>query len=332
MAAPSLSHLLQSNGATDPGPGLPANSPDHSQNVAGTTLSYTQLPTSRSSLPSATPTVISPVRAPDSGSHFHHRHGEASLNLGPTPAPVLTPANQSHLMTSSLYQCADCKRRYSRPEHLARHIQTHTLGKRFFCQVCGKAFARADLLKRHTANHENDGDGTKKRRRVDASPGSGRVSHACRSCAAARVKCEENKPCQRCQKKGLTCEYAASESGPGAAHLHRSSIDIHHNSNASGASSHSSQLSPATSQDQRAVALGTATQPMNHEDRDNMSNADVKPDLGQLPTPDGIIEQSMSFCFVFNLSFYKGHHCLHHVASLDIFGDNLLLLNFLLST
>jgi hypothetical protein len=304
MAAPSLSHLLQSNGAMDPGPGLPANSPGHSQNVAGTTASpYAQLPTSGSSLLPTTPTVMNPVGAPGSGSRLHHGHGVAGPNPSPAPTPVLTPANQSHLMTSSLYQCADCKRRYSRPEHLARHIQTHTLGKRFFCQICGKAFARADLLKRHTANHENDGDGTKKRRRVDASPGSGRVSHACRSCAAARVKCEENKPCQRCQKKGLTCEYAASESASGPAHMHRLSTDAHHNSNALGASSHSSQLSPGTSQDQRAVALGTAIQPTSHEDRDNMLNTDVKPDLGRLPTPDGIIEQSTSFGLAFNLSF-----------------------------
>ncbi|KAI1333412.1 hypothetical protein F5Y16DRAFT_407248 [Xylariaceae sp. FL0255] len=136
--------------------------------------------------------------------------------------------DQSHLNTTSLYQCADCKRRYSRPEHLARHIQTRTLGKRFSCQVCGKAFARADLLKRHTANHENDGDSSKKRRRVDASPDAGRVSHACRGCALARVKCEEIKPCKRCQKRGLTCEFASAEASSAAAvHLLHLSASAH---------------------------------------------------------------------------------------------------------
>ncbi|KAI0540028.1 hypothetical protein GGR58DRAFT_512041 [Xylaria digitata] len=203
-----------------------------------------------------------------------------------------TPANQSHLMTSSLYQCADCKKRYSRPEHLARHIQTHTLGKRFLCQVCGKAFARADLLKRHTANHENDADGTKKRRRIDASPGSGRVSHACRPCASARVKCEEIKPCQRCQKKGLACEYAVTEPGSTAAlHLLHLSADARNNSPTPGAISNTSHPSPAIPQDPRQMPNGT-TLSIIPETRDIVLNTDIKHEHGRLPTPDAMIEPS----------------------------------------
>lgn len=122
----------------------------------------------------------------------------------------------SNAPSSSLYQCADCQRRYSRPEHLARHIQTHTLGKRFSCDVCGKAFARLDLLKRHRLNHEADGDGSKKRRRT-VSITQGRVSHACKGCAAARVRCEETKPCGRCRKRGIECESASGDGDRGAA-------------------------------------------------------------------------------------------------------------------
>ncbi|KAK2019981.1 hypothetical protein LZ32DRAFT_4243 [Colletotrichum eremochloae] len=128
-----------------------------------------------------------------------------------------TPATQTHAATASLYQCAHCQKRYSRPEHLARHIQTHTLGKRFACQICGKAFARQDLLKRHVTNHENDNDPNKKRRRTDTSPGASRVSHACRPCATARVKCEEVKPCTRCRNRNLNCEYSSTEAGSAAA-------------------------------------------------------------------------------------------------------------------
>lgn len=83
-------------------------------------------------------------------------------------------------------------------------------------QVCSKAFGRADLLKRHRTNHDDDSNGTK-RRRINSSPGAGRVAHACVACARARVKCEELKPCTRCRNRGMDCEYASTEAGSAAA-------------------------------------------------------------------------------------------------------------------
>ncbi|RGP81584.1 putative transcription factor pig1p [Fusarium longipes] len=118
------------------------------------------------------------------------------------PASIATPAPNPE-KGHQLYVCGHCGRRYSRPEHLQRHVQTHTLGRRFACGICGKTFARADLKKRHEANHENDD--SKKRRRTTTALNSGRVSHACKACATARVKCQEEKPCQRCTRRGLTC-------------------------------------------------------------------------------------------------------------------------------
>jgi len=119
---------------------------------------------------------------------------------------------QIHGGVSNPYQCAHCQRRYSRPEHLARHIKTHTLGKRFACTICGKAFARADLLKRHTDNHAPGESSTaEKRRRITSLSTQGRVSHACRACANARVRCEEQKPCTRCKNRSMQCEYTSSE-------------------------------------------------------------------------------------------------------------------------
>ncbi|KAI1810258.1 hypothetical protein GGS20DRAFT_568347 [Poronia punctata] len=292
MPAPSLSHLLQSNATSDSDSIMQSNPQDNGQNVMSSAFPYHQVQAQVPSLlPSATSEGVPSASAPSGGNHSTSDPG-----TGSAPPPDLTPAGRSHLMTSSLYQCADCKRRYSRPEHLARHIQTHTLGKRFSCQICGKAFARADLLKRHTANHENDGDGTKKRRRIDASPGSGRVSHACRACASARVKCEENKPCQRCQKKGLTCEYGDTQTGSVAAvHLHRFSLDAHQQSHTPSSSSPSQPLhySPVTSQDQRGMPMPLETpQSTAHDKRDDMVNTDVKPELGQVATPDGLPEHS----------------------------------------
>jgi hypothetical protein len=134
-----------------------------------------------------------------------------------TTTPPTPP--RSHGGVSNPYQCADCQRRYSRPEHLARHIKTHTLDKRFPSTFCGKAFARTDLLKRHADNHVPDepSDGPEKRRRVTPLLTQGRVSHAYRACANARVRCEELKPCTRCKNRDIRCEYSSSEAAVTAA-------------------------------------------------------------------------------------------------------------------
>ncbi|KAF4881484.1 hypothetical protein CGCFRS4_v015520 [Colletotrichum fructicola] len=50
----------------------------------------------------------------------------------------------------------------------------------------------------------------------------GRVSYACRHCAAARVKCDEIKPCTRCCSRNITCELnpATRSSSTDALHIH----------------------------------------------------------------------------------------------------------------
>ncbi|KAI1263054.1 hypothetical protein F5Y18DRAFT_395944 [Xylariaceae sp. FL1019] len=220
MSTSSLSHLLHS---TESQEGFSPNPSQHRDSLGPREL--LQVETSNP-LSSAPPQPLPPIvpSLPEGEYHPPHPTHQGQWQHD-GPANSATPT-QTHTI-SSLYQCADCKKRYSRPEHLARHIQTHTLGKRFACQVCGKAFARADLLKRHTTNHNNDGDSTKKRRRIDASPSASRVSHACRPCASARVKCEEVKPCRRCQKRGLTCESQLNEDRPEATtHLLHSSGDV----------------------------------------------------------------------------------------------------------
>ncbi|KAI1430028.1 hypothetical protein F5Y12DRAFT_218473 [Xylaria sp. FL1777] len=276
MPSSSLSLLLQRNRAAEPG--LQASAQNHGLQAPDHDFSDNQAQAPLATIPQIPPTSLNAVGVSPDGTSL------------PQGFSALTPANQSHLMTSSLYQCADCKKRYSRPEHLARHIQTHTLGKRFSCRICGKAFARADLLKRHAANHENDGDSSRKRRRIDASPGSGRVSHACRQCAGARVKCEEIKPCQRCQKKGLACEYAATEAASTAAlHLLHTSADAQNASHIPGTSTSPSQFSPATIQDQRQMPQET-TLSIIHETHDVLLDTDIKHEQGQLPTPNTITE------------------------------------------
>ncbi|CAM1505632.1 Fc.00g112690.m01.CDS01 [Cosmosporella sp. VM-42] len=225
---------------------------------------------------------------------FHSTPGAAISHPSvtqPHPAPTSNPATPSirgHTGTS-LYACGDCGRRYSRPEHLQRHVQTHTLGRRFSCSVCGKSFARADLKKRHESNHDND---SKKRRRTATSPAAGRVAHACKACAAARVKCQEDKPCQRCVRRGLTC--MSSEAGSAAAmHL------MHLSANA-----HSSNSSPEGPEDSSSPAqygqpgVASAASLSGQQEIDQGSpmsrTTPVKPEGDQLPTPDTVMEQAPS--------------------------------------
>ncbi|KAK3341724.1 hypothetical protein B0T25DRAFT_594172 [Lasiosphaeria hispida] len=236
-------------------------------------------------------------------------HSASSLALAPLTAPPSLPAPptssaslappeqppRGHASTQSLYQCADCLRRYSRPEHLQRHIATHTLGKRF------TSFSRADLLKRHRANHQDD-SGTK-RRRVNSSPGAGRVAHACQACAKARVKCEEMKPCTRCKNRGLSCEYASSEDA--AMHLlHLSagarSIDQSQESSPEESPYSSSPHHSTISQSQHPPPAATLS-PNSYPPPMSASTVTQAPmytghapvnEEAQLPTPETMMDQS----------------------------------------
>ncbi|KAF5019022.1 hypothetical protein F66182_8972 [Fusarium sp. NRRL 66182] len=178
--------------------------------------------------------LINPPRStPNSTASSTSAPGHVSHSYPPPPpssassteaAGVTTPASKIE-KGLALYACGHCGRRYSRPEHLQRHVQSHTLGRRFACGICGKTFARADLKKRHEANHENDD--SRKRRRNTTALNTGRVTHACKACAAARVKCQEEKPCQRCVNRGLAC--ISAEAGSTAANLSHLSASTHAN-------------------------------------------------------------------------------------------------------
>ncbi|PPJ50880.1 hypothetical protein CBER1_07068 [Cercospora berteroae] len=123
--------------------------------------------------------------------------GGASDPAGPTINGI--PASQR------LYSCGKCSKSYARLDHLSRHVRMHTQEKPYQCQICTKAFARADLLKRHTLGHSKD-DPQSKPSIIQHS----RVSQACEACAGLHLKCEEEKPCKRCTKKGILCNYTAN--------------------------------------------------------------------------------------------------------------------------
>ncbi|KAJ3528052.1 hypothetical protein NM208_g10393 [Fusarium decemcellulare] len=64
-----------------------------------------------------------------------------------------------------------------------------------------------DLLKRHATCHDSNESGSKRQKRASAlAP---RVSQACKACAAAKLKCDEEASCNRCVSKGIPCDREA---------------------------------------------------------------------------------------------------------------------------
>ncbi|GAW27178.1 putative zinc finger protein rsv1 [Rosellinia necatrix] len=50
-------------------------------------------------------------------------------------------------------RCSECGVCFSKTEHLARHIRSHTKEKPFSCRECGKSYSRQDSLLRHSRVH-----------------------------------------------------------------------------------------------------------------------------------------------------------------------------------
>ncbi|KAM0250558.1 hypothetical protein ACHAQJ_008568 [Trichoderma viride] len=196
-------------------------------------------------------------------------------------------SSQSH-QDDSPYACRDCGRSYSRPEHLVRHVQTHTLGRRFACNICKKSFARKDLLRRHVTNHENDSP--KKRQRLVSTPNSSRVTQACRPCATARVKCDEAKPCRRCVSRNMAC--SSLETSPSAStnlvHLPASGQAATAQTQP-GSSSYVGPTDPSSTFQNTATNFirGNATAKSSPLSQSNSSRQDDS----QLSTPDTGVEQ-----------------------------------------
>lgn len=65
-----------------------------------------------------------------------------------------------------LFACEVCKRAFARSEHLKRHERSHTKEKPFVCGVCQRRFSRRDLLLRHAQKlHAGCDDAIKRMRK-----------------------------------------------------------------------------------------------------------------------------------------------------------------------
>ncbi|KAJ5466638.1 hypothetical protein N7539_009367 [Penicillium diatomitis] len=123
----------------------------------------------------------------------------------PTSEPSASVQSPVKSKDEGYFQCGFCKRHYNRADHLIRHVRSHTREKPYVCDICDKGFARPDLLKRHATGHAHDRD--RKRKRISSFSKQGRVSQACKACASSKLKCDEEKPCRRCQERQLHCDW-----------------------------------------------------------------------------------------------------------------------------
>jgi hypothetical protein len=106
--------------------------------------------------------------------------------------------------TAPSHPCRLCGRIYERADHLSRHLKSHENARPHKCTRCTKSFNRVDLLNRHQAGHDRQGSDKLSIERGE------RVAAACSACVAAKAKCQDQKPCARCERRGISCERPAN--------------------------------------------------------------------------------------------------------------------------
>ena len=143
------------------------------------------------------------------GSQASPNSGSNTASSAPSTVtpPAQVPPSRAQLQPQSglPHRCPLCARTYERADHLNRHLKSHENARPHKCSRCTKSFNRADLLNRHEASHDRHAKGDS-RPRIERGD---RVATACRACVTSKSKCQEQKPCARCLKRGIACESSA---------------------------------------------------------------------------------------------------------------------------
>ncbi|KAJ0416731.1 hypothetical protein BJY00DRAFT_325986 [Aspergillus carlsbadensis] len=132
--------------------------------------------------------------------------------------PSPSPPSGALSTSSNLFQCGTCSQSFTRIDHLGRHVRSrsHTgaqcaTNDSVACEVPPRraeepANHDSDLLSRHSALHNPQKEATAaKRRRNGANVAPSRASKACEACAVDHLRCDDEKPCRRCQRRGIPC-------------------------------------------------------------------------------------------------------------------------------
>ncbi|KZT06104.1 uncharacterized protein LAESUDRAFT_743565 [Laetiporus sulphureus 93-53] len=123
------------------------------------------------------------------------------------------------------HKCPVCQSTFTRPQHVARHMRSHTGDRPYKCQHCGDQFARSDLLSRHInkchASEKPPTTTAPNRRKGSAAASRATTSkQACDQCVQSSLPCDGANPCSKCVQRKCRCTYVkfhrqTAPQGPG---------------------------------------------------------------------------------------------------------------------
>ncbi|THU91378.1 hypothetical protein K435DRAFT_234557 [Dendrothele bispora CBS 962.96] len=110
------------------------------------------------------------------------------------------------------HKCPVCQATFTRPQHVARHMRSHTGDRPYKCQHCGDQFARSDLLSRHVnkchAGEKPLNNAGNSRRKGSASATRATTSkQACDQCVQSSLPCDGCNPCAKCVQRKCRCTF-----------------------------------------------------------------------------------------------------------------------------
>lgn len=110
------------------------------------------------------------------------------------------------------HKCPVCQATFTRPQHVARHMRSHTGDRPYKCQHCGDQFARSDLLSRHInkchANEKAPPNTAGGKRKGSAAASRATTSkQACDQCVQLSLPCDGSNPCSKCVSRKCRCTY-----------------------------------------------------------------------------------------------------------------------------
>ncbi|KAI0247692.1 hypothetical protein BJV78DRAFT_898758 [Lactifluus subvellereus] len=142
---------------------------------------------------------------------FFNSNSFTPFFLQPTNQRTTTTATTTPTMAGD-HKCPVCQATFTRPQHVARHMRSHTGDRPYKCQHCGDQFARSDLLSRHVNKcHPNEKplvSSAPSRRKGSASASRATTSkQACDQCVQSSLPCDGANPCSKCVHRKTRCTY-----------------------------------------------------------------------------------------------------------------------------
>ncbi|KAI5863710.1 hypothetical protein GGS23DRAFT_511142 [Durotheca rogersii] len=102
------------------------------------------------------------------------------------------------------FQCTfpGCDKAFNRKEHLNRHTKSHDPQLQYKCLLCGRRYARSDVLRRHVKHHHQ----------APQQAPNNNNNITCTPCRDRNSECDGNSPCRSCIQNSVDCDWTDRES------------------------------------------------------------------------------------------------------------------------